>query len=311
MKRENPCGRISKDIRPGQSAHTTNNWLFTRTLYTKPLGFDHLQSYGARVLFTAVMVLNCTCTKAPSLQNHSKEQDTLAIHINSSLPYNHIDVFVFSDTLTRPLESHIRAGNSRFLKVPSEKGDKTVVALADVHGVFDGALPEKFSTMENLSMDYADENPEAPLQGGLCSTGNGETAELEIQPLLCPVVIQSICIEADAPLINATVKLERVNAHAEILRKDGFHPSFTLDNPTGLRHPLMMIREIPFDICSSPQEPGITLFCYPNEDDDGPGGGGTVLKITGTLAGQEENFRIPLGRIQRGAKLVLDIALKK
>ena len=229
-----------------------------------------MQSYGARVLFTAVMVLNCTCTKAPSLQNHSKEQDTLAIHINSSLPYNHIDVFVFSDTLTRPLESHIRAGNSRFLKVPSEKGDKTVVALADVHGVFDGALPEKFSTMENLSMDYADENPEAPLQGGLCSTGNGETAELEIQPLLCPVVIQSICIEADAPLINATVKLERVN-----------------------------------------QEPGITLFCYPNEDDDGPGGGGTVLKITGTLAGQEENFRIPLGRIQRGAKLVLDIALKK
>lgn len=278
--------------------------------FSLKLGFDHLQSNGICRFITAATVLVSACTQVPPLQSDPTASiDSLSIHISSSLPYDHVDVFVFSDTLTRPLESHMRAGNSRFLKIPTGEGDKTIVALADVQGVFEGSLPESFPTMEKLSMNYADEDPDAPLQAGSCSIAAGRIAELEIQPLLCPVLIRSICIDADAPLRDAIVQLERVNAQAEILRKDGFHPSFTLDSPAGLRHPLMMIREIPFDIGSSPQEAGITLWCYPNEDDDGPGGGNTALRISGTLAGQEEIFRIPLGPIKRGSQIYLDIEL--
>lgn len=271
--------------------------------------FHHLQSYGAKSLLTAVTVLICACTQAPSLQSDISDSDSLTIHICSALPYDHIDIFIFADTLTRPLESHLRAGSDAFLKLPAVKGDKVIVAMADVRGSF-GTLPERYSTMERLTMKYEDEDPGAPLQAGQGSGGTGRTVELNILPLLCPVSIRSISIAADAPLHGAVIQLERVNAYAEILRSDGFHPGATIDSPAGLDHPLMMLRELPEDIGSSPWPTDITLWCYPNEDDDGPGGGCTRMLITGTLAGERKAWRIPLGKIRRGARLELDITLK-
>ena len=128
--------------------------------------FHHLQSNGARALLTAVTVLTCACTQAPSLHSDPSETDSLTIHICSALPYHHIDIFIFADTLTRPLESHMRAGSEPFLNLPAGRGDKLIVALADVRGSFGSALPERYSTMERLTMNYADEDPGAPLQAG-------------------------------------------------------------------------------------------------------------------------------------------------
>ena len=272
--------------------------------------FHHLQSNGAKSLLTAVTVLICACTQAPSLQSETRESDSLTVHICSPLPFSHIDIFIFKDTLTRPLESHLRLGPANFVKVPAGDGDRLLAALADVKGEFGGALPERYSTMEKLTMRYSDEDPEAPLQAGLCNITSGRTQELNLLPLLCPVVIKSICIDADAPLREPIVQLERVNALAEIFRSEGFHPAGTIDSPSGMEHPLMMIQEFKEDIVSVPMPAGITLWCYPNEDDDGPGGGGTRLLITGTLAGERRAYRIPLGKIRRGTRLELDIALK-
>ena len=272
--------------------------------------FHHLQSNGAKSLLTAVMVLICACTQAPSLHSDPSKTDSLTIHICSALPYHHIDIFIFADTLTRLLESHTRVGSDPFLKLPAGRGDKLIVALADVRGSFGSTLPERYSTMERLTMNYADEDPGAPLQAGQGSGGTGRTVELNILPLLCPVSIRSISIAADAPLCGAVAQLERVNASAEILRMDGFHPGSTIDSPAGLANPLMMLRELPEDIGSNPMPTDIILWCYPNEDDDGPGGGCTRLLVTGTVGGNRMAWRIPLGKIRRGARPELDITLK-
>ena len=272
--------------------------------------FHHLQSNGAGALLTAVTVLTCACTQAPSLHSELPDSDSLTVHICPALPYHHIDIFVFADTLTRPLECHLRAGSTPFLKLPASGGDKLVVGLADVRGSFGSALPDRYSTMEKITMEYADEDPDAPLQAGQGSGRKGKTVELDILPLLCPVSIRSISIDADAPLCAAVARLERVNASARILNSDGFHPNSTVDGPEGLEFPTMMLQEFWEDIGSSPRPAGITLWCYPNEDEDGPGGGGTRLLITGTLAGERRAYRIPLGKIRRGARLELDITLK-
>lgn len=272
--------------------------------------FHHLQRYGAQTLLTAVTVLICACTRAPSLHSDSARPDSLSIHICSAPPCDHIDIFVFADTLTRPLEYHQRFRNPTFLRIPAGKGDKLVVALANVQGSF-GALPERYSTMEHLTMKYADEDPKAPLQAGLCNAEAGKMAELDIQPLLCSISIGRISLDEDAPLEDAVVQLVNVNAQAEVLRSDGFHPSTTLDSPEGLRHPLMMLQEIPFDIGSRPQDAGITLWCYPNEDEDAPGGRCTALRICGRLRGETKEYRIPLGPVRRGTNRKLDIELKK
>ena len=311
MKRENPSGSISMDIRPGQSARTTQNWLFTRTLNKLLPGFNHLQSYGARVLFTAVTVLICACTQAPSLQNHFGQTDSLIIHINGTLPYRHLDLFVYSDTLTHALELHIRCGDTRTIRMKSSSGGKIVAAIADLQGEFsESALPDRFETMENICMHYADENPDAPMQSGYCHAYTGKRTELDISPLLCPIVIKSIRIEGDAPLENPVLQLTDVNEKALILQNDGFHPASVLKGPEGLGYPFMMLRELTYDIGSSPRETDVTLWCYPNEDGTGPGGPCTSLLVSGNCRTEKRQFRIPLGAISRGAKICMDIELK-
>lgn len=272
------------------------------------LRFKHLQGNGACTLFTAVMVLICACTQAPSLQSEIPETDSLTLHINSPLPYDHLDLFIYEDTLTRALLTHTRTGSGTTLHIPVSGGYRLAVAIANARAEF-STLPASFDTMEKLTMDYADEDPSSPLMAGYYTLQDSRTAELDILPLLCPVSIRKISIEADAPLENAVVQLVSVNARAEILRLDGFHPSQTLDSPEKLRHPLMMLQEFPFDIGSRPQDAGITLWCYPNEDDDGPGSRGTALLIQGRLRGEDKTFRIPLGPVSRGSRINPDIEL--
>ena len=310
MKRENLSGRIFQDIRPRQSACTTQNWLFKHTLYTLALKFNHLQSSGAGVLFTAVTVLICACcSQAPPLQNHPAGKDSLIIHINSRLPYEHLDLFIYSDSLTQALETHIRSRNAGILRLEMPCGGKIITAIADLQGSFsEDNLPQQFSVMEHLTMYYADENPEHPLQSGYCHAYAGTHVELAITPLLCPVIIRSICMRGDTPLLKPVIQLENVNENALILQADGFHPASVMSEPEALKHPFMMIRELPFDIGSSPQEADMTLWCYPNEEESQ--WKCTTLSVSGFMHGELHRFSIPLGRILRGSSTVLDIDLK-
>jgi hypothetical protein len=311
MKRENLSGSFSRDIRPRQSACTTNYWLFTLTLYTLALRFDHLQSYGAKALFTAVTVLICACTKAPSLQNHFHETDSLTIHINSSRPYGHLDLFVYSDTLTQDLETHLRINRENTLRINTSHGGKFIVAMADLPGVFSYEnIPKNFAVMEHLSMNYADENPEAPFQSGYCHSYTGERAELSITPLLCRIIIKSICLEGNAPLKNPVIQLANVNESGLILQSDGFYPSSVLSGPEGLKYPFMIMRELPFDIGSKPIRTGISLWCYPNEYEGGPGRTGTSITVSGTINGVFHQFYIPLGSVHRSDIVEKEIVLK-
>ncbi|MBR4822358.1 MAG: hypothetical protein IKZ71_04345 [Bacteroidales bacterium] len=272
--------------------------------------FNHSQ--GLRVLMpvAAVMVLTGACVKAHSLQMVSRKQDSLSLHINTRQDYDHLDIFIYADTLTRPLEAHFRKGSERHLRLPCSRGDKIIVALADVRGEF-GGLPSTVEAMEAISMSYCDEDPDAPFQSGYCSLQGALQAELALSSLLCPVKIGTLCLEDDAPLCDPVVSLRHVSAEMHILRQDGFHPTHTLDGAETLEFPLMMMRSLPFDIAAVPQRADITLYCYPNEDKEGPGGGGTELVVSGYFRGEIRNFYIPLGSIKRGDCIYIDVLLKE
>ena len=264
-----------------------------------------MQSHGACTFITAVTVLVNACSQALPLHSNS---DSILMHICSQRPYGHIDIFVYSDTLSRELEHYERfPGGQPFIRMNISGGTKIVAAIADVQSEFN-ELPGNFDIMERITMDYADENPSDPLQSGFAVADSGATVELELSPLLCPVTINSICFESNAPLCDAFVQLERVNANAELFRSVGFHPIRTLSGPETLDYPFMMLREIPFYIGSRPQQAGLTLYCYPNED-EAPRG--TGLLVRGLSGGILKEFHIPLGRICRGHKLELDIELKE
>jgi len=270
------------------------------------------KSQGLRVLMpiTAVMVLAGACVKTQTLPMPEKQCDSLCIHVSSVPGYSHLDIFIYSDSLDRPLEQHFRCDKGQSIKLPCYEGEKIIVGLANLRGEFGELLPRTYEAMENLSMRYADEDPSQPFQSGICYLQGGSTAELKLSPLLCPIHINDICMEGDAPLCDPVASLQRVNAEIPILRMDGFHPSRTLDGPEGLDFPLMMMQALPFDIAAVPQRAGITLYCYPNEDEQGLSGGGTELLISGFQSGEPREFCIPLGKISRSGAINLDLELQ-
>ena len=275
------------------------------SLLTWPFGSARLQMPGVCCLLTAVTVLSAaSCNKAPGLQSG------ITVHINSEIEYNSLDIFVYSDTFTMPLETHRRVEKEKFIIIPAGEGDKTVVALANVPGTFiDGAL-SSYSEAENLAMRYSMDNPETPLLSGSSQTTAGALCELRLLPLLCPVEIGRLSIVGGFPLEYPVLRLENVNEQARVLQTDGFHPVSTISSPESLLYPLMMVRPLPFDLGNSPQESGVTLWCYPDETVPGPGGEGTVLVISGELHGAHREYRKSLGKIRRGSSLHLDITLE-
>jgi len=96
-----------------------------------------------------------------------------------------------------------------------------------------------------------------------------------------------------------------VNAIAQIFRHDGFHPSITLDDPSSLSHPMMMLQVLPFDIGSSPQKAGISLWCYPNENSMSP----SILRITGWLSAELVSYDAALPQLGRGSRIMIDIRI--
>jgi hypothetical protein len=239
-------------------------------------------------------------------------QSGITIHINSEIPYNTLDIFVYADTLSRPLETHIRMGNEKFCTLQVTEGDKTVVALGNVPGVFEDKVPANYAEAELLCMRYCNENPDAPLLSGYTHAyaAPGARCELTVMPLLCPVEIRSISIEGDAALMNPVLQLEEVSESAQVLRTSGFYPAATLNSAESLLYPLMMVYPLPFDAGNKPQKCGVTLWCYPNESDPVPGGAGTRLVVSGRLNGSQARYEIPLGKVLRGARIRLDIALQ-
>ena len=263
--------------------------------------FTEKQGRGVLALITAVMVL--TGCESPGLLFSDKlPEDSLMVHINSRIPFGHLDIFVYKDTLTQPLESHFRCGSNINLRLPCMSGGKIIAAIGDINGeLAPEMIPDRFSVLEQLSMDYAEECPDAPLQSGFATAERGGRCELTLSPLLCSVELGKLSIEGDSPLLDPVAQLVNVSASAKIFQSDGFHPSYTLDSPQSLKYPLMMIGEIPFDIGNTPREADVKLYCYPNEDAEFPSGNGTILRISGRLRGRVQSYEIPLGVIKRGS----------
>lgn len=277
------------------------------SLLTWPFGSARLQMPGVCSLLTAVMVLSAaSCNKAPGLQSG------ITVHINCDISYSTIDIFVYSDTLTRQLESRLRYGGETFLHIPANDGDKILAAFANVPGAFiEGALAN-YAEAEQLTMRYCLDNPDSPLLSGSAQVyaSPGARCELKLLPLLCPITIGKISIEGDAPLEDPVLRLENVNEQARVLQTDGFHPVSTVSSAESLLYPLMMVRPLTFDLGNTPRESGVTLWCYPDETVPGPGGEGTVLVVSGELNGTHKEYRKPLGKIRRGSRLHLDLALE-
>ena len=209
-------------------------------------------------------------------------------------PVQRLDLFIYGDDGLRELEKQLVFDEMKdVLNIPVLPGDKRVVGIANSPRRFNRKALERYDAMEQLSFNYADDDPEQPILGAICQT-HGESGEIHLKPLLCGIVLKKVSNTMDGYelLESPRVRLRDLPNAAEILRQQEFRPAELID--AGAWTPL------PYDVGYFSQEPGITLWCYPNDTpEDVLGVPRPYLEFECTIRGVSCTFEVPLPPLPR------------
>lgn len=206
------------------------------------------------------------------------------------------DLFFFGTDGVEALGGHLSLNSlpdSVSLLAPDE--DLYVVGVANSPFDFNLAALSKYDSMALLSYDFADDDPEFPIMAAACTTSL-RCGSLVLAPLLCKVMLSSISSTLDDyDLLEASkIRLHEINNSAAVLCRSGFRPSETIEDGVWAA--------LPFDVGLYTQDPGITLYCYPNDTPETTlGSPHTEMELQCRIRGQDCSFRTTLPPITRGS----------
>ena len=215
-----------------------------------------------------------------------------------------LDLFIYAPDGIRDLEHHVHLDHlpdELCLRTPP--GEKLLAAVANSPRSFNLKALERYDAMEQLGFPFADDDPESPILGG-SGTTQELTGTVSLQPLLCRVVLAAVCNTMDGYelLENPRVRLRDLPASAEILRLQDFRPVELLDAGPWAA--------LPYDVGYFPQEPDITLWCYPNDTpEDVLGVPRPTLEFACEIRGSACSFDVPLPPLARGAALTVELII--
>ena len=220
-------------------------------------------------------------------------------------PVRLLDLFVYGSEGTRALERHVRLDSlPAELTLRALPGEKILVGIANSPHRFNRKALERYDAMEQLTFKFTDDDPGCPILGGFCTTDNHD-GEIHLQPLLCRVVLTKVCNTMDGYdlLEDPHVRLRDLPDAAEILRKEEFRPTELLDADKWVL--------LPCDVGYFPQEPGLVLWCYPNDTpEDVLGVPRPALEFECSIRGQMCSFEVPLPPLPRGCSKSVEITIE-
>ena len=217
-------------------------------------------------------LLFVSAVSAPACSKHTParqeappgQADSITITVQPSWPAEivSLDIFIYEDRGIRRLIYH-----SNKLRIPEPGVDFIAVAIANAPGRIDAAALGSFDAMEALTMNYSSELTQAPLMSGMVQSKGRDTVRIALTPLLCEVRLLSVDnLLEDRPLLrNPRVYFRGANEVAQVMRQDGFRPSRMVESPEGMRSPELFLAYLNEDIGYFRCEPGISLYCYPND----------------------------------------------
>ena len=215
-----------------------------------------------------------------------------------------LDLFVYGTEGLRELEKYACLDSlTAEVCLPALPGDKQVVAIANSPRQLNLKALARYDAMEQLAFSFTDDDPERPVLGGCCTT-QGQEGTVVLQPLLCRVVLAAVSNTMDGYelLENPRVRLRDLPAGAEILRQKDFRPTELLDAGAWAA--------LPCDIGYFPQEPGTTLWCYPNDTPaDVLGVPRPTLEFACEIRGRACSFDVPLPPLARGASVAVELTV--
>ena len=252
-----------------------------------------------------------SCKKLPSPSSGGEEaavvDSTLTVLKFGSAceyPVKSLQVLVYKSEGTRSLEKMMTFEElPDSVEIMTTAGEKLVAAVANSSKALSPVALDRYDSLKELGYDFSDEDTALPVMSGQCATARNN-GEITLFPLLCEVEISSISnsMENYELAESPRVRLVNLNSYAAVMQEDGFIPTEFIDYGEW--------QELPFDIGMFTQEPGTTLYCYPNETDhSGIGGIRTSLELECTILGEPCTFTAELPAFGRGTKLLADITI--
>ena len=219
-------------------------------------------------------------------------------------PVRRLDVFCYGTEGTRQLVSHARLDSlPEILALDVPEGDKAVVCIANSPHDFNLGALGRFDAMGQLSYSFQDDDPQVPILGGWAEVPDSG-GEIVLQPLLCRVVLASVANTMDGYelLEDPRIRLRDLPEAAEILRERDFRPTELID--AGAWVPL------PHDVGYFPQEPQISLWCYPNDTPENIlGTPRPRLEFECVIRGETCSFEVPLPPLPRASTVEVSLTI--
>ena len=219
-------------------------------------------------------------------------------------PVRRLDVFCYGAEGTQQLVLHERRDSlPELLDLDVPEGGKAVVCIANSPHDFNLGALARFDAMAQLSYGFRDDDPQAPVLGGWAEMPDSG-GELVLQPLLCRVVLTSVANTMDGYelLEDPRVRLRDLPDAAEILRERDFRPTELIDSGPWV--------PLPCDVGYFPQEPQISLWCYPNDTPEHIlGTPRPTLEFECTIRGEACSFDVPLPPLPRAGTLEVSLTV--
>lgn len=271
--------------------------------------FFNLLLYSLLIALPAF--LDISCRKAPSPVPDGGEEpevvdSTLTVlHLQNSSRYavEDVQILIYKSDGTRELEQLLRLDEfTETVEVVTTEGEKLVAAVANCGKALSPVALGRYDSLSEFGYDFSDENCEAPVMSGECRT-RGNMGEISLVPLLCEVVIESVanCLDENYELVeNPRVRLTGISGYAGVMQDSDFFPTEIQDRGEWT--------DLPYDIGMLTQNPGTTLYCYPNETPESSlDSSRTVLEFECEIFGRVCSFEIPLPPFGRGARLLVEL----
>lgn len=223
--------------------------------------------------------------------------------IESHKAIRRLDLLIYEDAAEGQLVHHYccRKDVEKEIELRLPTGRKRAVAIANSPKALNKKALSTYSSIKLIKYSFEDDNPDYPIMGAV---GLSEEGPLELEPLLCSVVVKQIANNMDDYELfeSPRVRLCNINATAELFGKSKYHPSELVDSKEW--------SELPYDIGMYPQYPDISLPCYPNDTEyDSFGPDMTCLEVQGFIKGIKRTFSFPIKGISRGSTIYASISI--
>lgn len=235
---------------------------------------------------------------------------TIGVHVadnisDSTHMVSRLDLFIYKADGMKELDSwqHFDALPDS-ITIKSTGTSKIAVAIANSPRNFNRTAIERYDSIELLCYEFDEDSPQMPLMSGVCNLEKGSSPQLILTPLMARVVLAEISntMKNYVRLEDPRIWLTNMNADAEALRTGGFRPSEFLYGERKTR--------LPYDIGIFAQNPGIELFCYPNDSPSSTiGTPATALMLECEISGRTCRFPVELPPVYRNSTIYVDITV--